>query len=115
MSCHLGPGGQVSVTADKQRYTLRPLTLTHLCLAQFLAFYWVPKAARVDEAHQQAGALVPMAVPLDTDLPPGHLSHLPPVLTLQDGQVMRRLREPRVVDWAPATTYSRIMMFKVNI
>ena len=45
----------------------------------------------------------------------GHLTHLPAVLHLQDGQVVRRLREPRVVDWAPSTTYATIVMFKVCI
>ena len=115
VSCHLGPGGQVSATLDKQRYALRPLNLAFLCLAQFLAFYWVPNAARVNAAHQQAGALVPLALAADTDLPPGHLLHLPALLILQDGRVMRRLREPRVVDWAPASTYSILTMFKVDI
>jgi len=100
---------------DKLRYAQRPFTLAHLCLAQFVAFYRVARAGMEDVAHQQAGALVPLAVALDTDLPPGHLTHLPAVLTLQDGQVVRRLREPRIIDWTPATTYSEIVMFKVNI
>ena len=114
VSCHLGEGGQVSITADKQRYTLRPHTLDHLCLAQFLACY-APYADRVDAAPQQNAALVPLAVPQDTDLPPGHLTHLPAVLTLQDGQVVRRVKEPNVVDWAPSSIYTTIVMFKVSI
>ena len=36
-------------------------------------------------------------------------------LHLQGGQVVRRLRSPRVVDWAPTTDYSFVMMFKVSI
>ena len=97
---YLGQGGQVTVTPDKLRNTQRPHTLEHLSLAQFL---------------MKAGALVPVAVPLDTDLAPGHLAHLPAVLTLQDGLVMRQLKEARVVDLAPATTYGSIMMLEVNI
>ena len=114
VSCHLGEGGRVTVTADKQRYTLRPHTLDHLCLAQFLACYAL-YADRVDAVPQQGGALTPLAVPQDTDLPPSHLTHLPATLTLQDGQVLRRVRRPRVVDWAPATTYATIVMFKASL
>ena len=112
VSAHLGEGGQVTVTVDKQRYTLRPPTLDHLCLAQFLAFYAF-YADRVDAVPQQAGAIVPLAVAQDTDLPPGHLTNLPATLTLQDGQVLRRVRKPRLVDWAPASSYADILMFKV--
>ena len=113
VSAHLGEGGQVSVTANKLLYSQRPITLSHISFAQFLQFYWIPNAGRVAAAHQQNGALVPVVVAMDTDLPPGHHAHLPAVLTLQGGQVVRRLREPRVLDWAPYTTYARILMFKV--
>ena len=105
-SCHLGEGGRVTVTMDKQRYTLRPHTLDHRCLAQFLACYAL-YADRVDAVPQQAAALVPLAVAQNT--------HLPATLTLQDGQVLRRVRRPRVVDWAPATTYATIVMFKASL
>ena len=37
------------------------------------------------------------------------------MLTLQDGLVMRQLKEASVVDLAPATTYGSIMMLEVNI
>ena len=85
---YLGQGGQVTVTPDKLRNTQRPHTLEHLSLAQFL---------------------------MKADLAPDHLAHLPAVLTLQDGLVMRQLKEARVVDLAPATTYGSIMMLEVNI
>ena len=115
VSAHLGPGGQVSVTADKARYSQRPINLDFLSLAQYVMFFRLAKPGEGDAVPQQAGALIPVAVPQDTDLPPGHLTHLPAVLTLQDGLVMRQLRAPRVVDWAPTTTYGSIMMLKVYI
>ena len=113
VSGHLGQGDQVSVTADKTRYGLRPLNLECLTLAQFVMFFRLPKPG--DGVPQQAGALVPVATPEDTDLPAHHLTHLPAVLHLQDGRMVRKLRSPRVIDWAPATNYSEIMMLKVNI
>ena len=115
VSAHLGPGGQVSVTADKERYSQRPLSLDYLCLAQFVMRYRLAYPGEGDAVPQQAGALVPVARALDIDLPPGHLTHLPAVIILQDGQRVRRLKEPRVVDWAPATTYTTILMFKVSL
>ena len=114
VNAHLGQGGQVTVTMDKVRYSQRPPSLDHLCLGQFVMLFRLAKPGQ-DAMLQQAGALIPVAVPMDTDLPPGHLTHLPAVLPLQDGLVMRQLRAPRVVDGAPATTYGSIMMLKVNI
>ena len=115
VSGHLGQGGQVSVTATKERYSQRPVTLDLLSLAQFMMFFRLAKPGEGDAMPQQAGALIPVVVPLDADLPAGHLTHIPAVLTLQNGLVLRRTKEPRVIDWAPSTTYSTILMFKVDI
>ena len=115
VSAHLGPGGEVSMTVNKLRYMQRPHTLDHISLAQFVAFYRLARPAEGGAVPQQAGALIPLAVAADTDLPAGHLTHLPAVLTLQDGQVVRRVKEPNVVDWAPSSIYTTIVMFKVSI
>ena len=105
--------GEVDVTADKERYTLRPPTLDLLTLAQFLQWFRVPNRGEEEAVIRQATPIALIKAE-DSPWPPLHCTILPATLTLEDGTVMRRMRQPRVLHVSPSTAYSTILLCKVT-
>ena len=79
---------------------------------QFKAWFRVAKRGS-EQAVPRTSGTVKIATPDDLPAPPEH-SLLPLVLTLIDGTTMRRLQQPRALDWGPKSNYAEILLFKVT-
>ena len=113
VSARLGAGGEVVLSADKERYSLRPAAMEHISLCQYLMWFRLAKREE-EQAVPQEGRPTPLIMTSSTPILPHHASFLPTTLTLEDGTVVKRMKQPRVVHVAPYTTYSSILLFKVN-
>ena len=91
----------------------RPDLLEYAVALQFVMWYWLAQAGREDDAVQH-GPVVPVVTARDSPAPPGQAT-LPPVIHLTDGRVMRRRRNPVVVEWGPKSGFADIVMLKVPI
>jgi hypothetical protein len=107
----LGEAGQVALSQAKQHYSLRPGDWEHLTLCQMMMWYRGEKPGE-EAANAQQGPAVPLVMAAHLALPA--ISFLPPVLLLEGGTRLRRLRKPRAVDWTPRTEYGQLVMFRVS-
>ena len=89
----------------------RPVLLEFLVLMQWVMWYRLPKPGREGEAMQH-GPMVPVVTAGDLPAPPGQ-AFLPLSITLQDGRVMRRRRQPVAVEWGPSSNFEDLLMLKV--
>lgn len=92
---------------------LRPAVLEYVAMLQYISWYRTAKSGREDEATQY-GAVVPIITPADSPAPPGQAT-LPQVVRLEDGRILRRRREPMIINWGPKGDFEDIMMLKVLI
>jgi hypothetical protein len=107
----LGEAGRVAHSQAKQHYSLRPGDWEHLTLCQMMMWYRGEKPGE-EAANAQQGPAVPLVMAAHLALPA--ISFLPPVLLLEGGTRLRRLRKPRAVDWTPRTEYGQLVMFRVS-
>ena len=89
----------------------RPAVLEYVTLLQYLSWYRVARPGREDEATQYGG-LVSIITSGDSPAPPGQ-DTLPLVVRLEDGRVVRRRKEPLILNWGPKGDFETIMMLKV--
>ena len=112
VSARLGARGEVEESVEKERYGMRPPGLELLTLAQFLLWYRLPNLGQ-EEARPQERIPISLIKTGDTPWAPHHITILPTILTLEDGTVLRRMRQPRALHVSPATPYSTILLCKV--
>ena len=86
--------------------------MEYVVALQFFMWYWPAQTGKEDDAVQH-GPLVPVVTPGDSPAPPGQAS-LPQVIYLEDGRVMRRRRQPIVVEWGPKSAFADVVMLKVQ-
>ena len=75
---------------------------------------WYRKAKKGEEQDvPQVTPTISIATPDDLPCPLEH-SSLPSVIILVDGTVMRKLQQPRALDYGPSSAYAEILLFKVG-
>ena len=82
VSAKLGARGEVGVSADKERYSLRPAAMEHLSLCQFLQWWYRLMLMREEQREAQAERPIPLVKSCSTPILAHHASTLPATLTL---------------------------------
>ena len=92
----------------------RPASARSLTLGQFACWYRQEKRGE-ELAEIKDRNRVPVITPADLP-PPAAFEVLPVRLELTSGYVMRRTRQPAVLNWGPGdSNFARLALFQVNV
>ena len=92
----------------------RPASARSLTLGQFACWYR-PEEKKEGLRQSQDYDNVPVITPADLP-PPAEFAVLPVRLELTSGYVMRRTRQPAVLNWGPGdSNFARLALFQVNV